>query len=98
MAFEPLGGVVIGHFGDRVGRKHMLVFCLLAMGLGEAPLLRQATFSLWDSAAAMDAYARTGAHLDAIRAAWKHQFFSESMFVRFVPLQLQGQWKGRWFA
>ena len=72
--------------------------CALAVGLGEAPLLRQATFSLWDSAAAMDAYARTGAHLDAIRAAWKHQFFSESMFVRFVPLQLQGQWKGRRFA
>ena len=30
---RPLGGVVIGHFGDRVGRKHMLVFCLLSMGL-----------------------------------------------------------------
>lgn len=72
--------------------------CALAIGLGEAPLLRQATFSLWDDATAMDAYARTGAHLDAIRAAWKHQFFSESMFVRFAPLQLQGQWKGRRFA
>lgn len=72
--------------------------CVLAVGLGEAPLLRQATFSLWQDAAAMDAYARTGAHLDAIRAAWKHQFFSESMFVRFAPLQLQGQWKGTHFA
>ena len=30
---RPLGGVVIGHFGDKVGRKHMLVFCLLSMGL-----------------------------------------------------------------
>ncbi|WP_420464807.1 MFS transporter [Panacagrimonas sp.] len=30
---RPLGGIVIGHFGDRVGRKHMLVFCLLSMGL-----------------------------------------------------------------
>ena len=69
--------------------------CELATGMGEAPLLRQATFSLWQITAAMDAYARTGAHLDAIRAAWKHQFFSESMFVRFVPLRLQGQWKGR---
>lgn len=69
--------------------------CELAIGMGEAPLLRQATFSLWQNTAAMDAYARQGAHLDAIRAAWKHQFFSESMFVRFLPVRLQGQWKGR---
>ncbi len=69
--------------------------CALAIGMGEAPLLRQATFSLWENTAAMDAYARTGAHLEAIRAAWKHQFFSESMFVRFLPVRLQGQWKGR---
>ncbi|MGQ0699154.1 MAG: MFS transporter [Panacagrimonas sp.] len=30
---RPLGGMVIGHFGDRIGRKHMLVLCLLTMGL-----------------------------------------------------------------
>lgn len=30
---RPLGGIVVGHFGDRVGRKGMLVFCLLSMGL-----------------------------------------------------------------
>lgn len=69
--------------------------CELAIGLGEAPLLRQATFSLWKNAAAMDAYARTGAHEQAIRAAWRHSFFSESMFVRFAPLSLRGTWNGR---
>jgi len=68
--------------------------CLLAIGLGEAPLLRQATFSLWQDTAAMDAYARAGAHQRAIRAAWQHRFFAESMFVRFAPLSLQGRWKG----
>ncbi len=30
---RPLGGVVFGHFGDRVGRKKMLVVSLLLMGL-----------------------------------------------------------------
>ncbi|GIF08454.1 MFS transporter [Actinoplanes siamensis] len=30
---RPLGGVVFGHFGDRVGRKRMLVVSLLLMGL-----------------------------------------------------------------
>jgi spheroidene monooxygenase len=69
--------------------------CHLAVGLGEAPVLRQATFSLWDSQAAMDAYARSGAHLDAIRAAQAGGWFSESMFVRFVPVLMQGQWQGR---
>jgi metabolite-proton symporter len=29
---RPLGGVVMGHFGDRVGRKSMLVTSLLLMG------------------------------------------------------------------
>jgi hypothetical protein len=69
--------------------------CLLAAGLGEAPLLRQATFSLWTDAQAMDAYARSGAHQEAIRAAYAGGYFSESMFVRFVPLSITGSWQGR---
>ncbi len=30
---RPLGGVVFGHFGDRLGRKNMLVLTLLIMGI-----------------------------------------------------------------
>src|SRR5215218_3782798 len=30
---RPLGGVFFGHFGDRVGRKAMLIFSLLVMGV-----------------------------------------------------------------
>jgi len=30
---RPLGGVVFGHFGDRVGRKSMLIITLLLMGV-----------------------------------------------------------------
>ena len=30
---RPLGGIVMGHFGDRVGRKSTLVWCLLLMGV-----------------------------------------------------------------
>ena len=31
---RPLGGVVFGHFGDRLGRKKMLVVSMLIMGFG----------------------------------------------------------------
>ena len=72
--------------------------CLLATGVGEAPFFRQATFSLWTNTAAMDAYARGGAHLAAIRAAHDGDFFSESMFARFVPCSLVGQWRGRQYG
>jgi heme-degrading monooxygenase HmoA len=72
--------------------------CLLAAGLGEAPIFRQATFSIWESAAAMDAYARSGAHLAAIRAAREGRFFSEDLFARFVPYDARGSWRGRALA
>ena len=72
--------------------------CQLAVGLGEAPFLRQATFTLWESVAAMDAYARSGPHLEAIKAAAKEQYFTESMFARFVTLSVQGTWKGHHYG
>lgn len=31
--FRPLGGIVFGHFGDRLGRKRMLVLTMLIMGV-----------------------------------------------------------------
>jgi len=31
---RPLGGIVFGHFGDRLGRKRMLILSLLLMGVG----------------------------------------------------------------
>jgi spheroidene monooxygenase len=68
--------------------------CHLAVGLGEAPLLRQATFSLWSGVDAMTAYARHGAHGQAARASVGGGWFSETMFVRFAPLALAGHWKG----
>jgi len=33
---RPLGGIVFGHYGDRVGRKTMLVWSLLIMGVATA--------------------------------------------------------------
>ncbi|GDX55992.1 hypothetical protein LBMAG30_01550 [Comamonadaceae bacterium] len=72
--------------------------CLMATGVGEAPFLRQATLTVWSDVAAMDNYARSGAHLAAIQAAYGGGFFSESMFARFSPLALRGVWRGRTFG
>jgi spheroidene monooxygenase len=69
--------------------------CVFSAGVGEAPLLRQATFTMWESIAHMDAYARSGAHLDAIKLAKLNNYFSESMFVRFAPYGARGVWLGR---
>ena len=33
---RPIGGIVCGHFGDRIGRKSMLIFTLLLMGVATA--------------------------------------------------------------
>ncbi|UUT34651.1 hypothetical protein [Microbacterium elymi] len=30
---RPVGGIVFGHFGDRIGRKKMLVLSMLMMGV-----------------------------------------------------------------
>jgi spheroidene monooxygenase len=110
-ATPPLEGAIAALTRASIRPRHALAFwrlsppaeralaaapgCLLAAGLGEAPLLRQATFSIWDNSAAMDAYARSGAHQHAIRAAYGGGYFSESMFVRFVVLDIHGVWKGR---
>ena len=32
---RPLGGIVFGHFGDKLGRKSMLVTTLILMGIGD---------------------------------------------------------------
>lgn len=69
--------------------------CELAVGLGEMPLLRQATLSLWRDEASLMGYARSGAHLRAIEAAYRQGFFTESLFTRFVVRSASGHWRGR---
>src|SRR6187549_1893252 len=33
---RPIGGLIFGHFGDRIGRKQMLLLTLVIMGIGTA--------------------------------------------------------------
>lgn len=47
---RPLGGALFGHFGDRIGRKSMLILTMFIMGLGTfciGLLPTYATFGIW---------------------------------------------------
>ncbi|MGO1326273.1 MAG: MFS transporter, partial [Brevibacterium aurantiacum] len=34
--FRPLGGIIFGHFGDKLGRKAMLIWTMMIMGVATA--------------------------------------------------------------
>ncbi len=44
---RPVGGIVIGHFGDRVGRKTMLVLTLMVMGTATVCVGLLPTYAQW---------------------------------------------------
>jgi heme-degrading monooxygenase HmoA len=68
----------------------------LAIGLGELPLVRQATFSIWDSAAAMQQYAyRDVRHREVIQLTRREGWYGEELFARFRVLSSQGTVDGK---
>jgi hypothetical protein len=82
---EPTSRAVVGAPGLR-----------LAIGLGELPLVRQATFSFWDSAAAMQAYAyRHPAHREVVQLTRREGWYSEELFERFSVLSCRGTVDGQ---
>lgn len=67
-----------------------------AIGLGELPIVRQATFSLWESAQAMQDYAyRSPQHKQVIKLTRQENWYGEELFARFQVLRTEGTWDGR---
>ena len=65
---------------------------IAAIGIGEAPIGLQGTFSLWQSASALRDFAYKGkAHQVAIAQTESIGWYSEELFARFEVLELRGQ-------
>ena len=62
-----------------------------AIGIGEAPIGLQGTFSLWESSAAIREFAYKGAaHQKAIADTATYNWYSEELFARFAVKDVRG--------
>lgn len=69
---------------------------LISIGVGEWPLIQQATISIWQTQAEMIDYAyHNPKHKKVIELTKKFDWYKEEMFSRFSPYRLEGTWDGQ---
>ena len=67
-----------------------------ARGIGEAPVGLQATFSVWDDAAAASAFAfDCAAHRTVVDRTPSARWYAEQLFARFAVVEASGRVDGR---
>ena len=79
-----------------VAALHESAGLLLAIGVGEAPIGLQGTFSMWRSAADLTSFAYEGAeHRRAIQQTKEVGWYSEELFARFAVQAVEGTYRGQ---
>jgi heme-degrading monooxygenase HmoA len=69
---------------------------LARLGIGEVPVGRQATFSLWRDADAVRAFThRDPRHAEVVQRTREDGWYAEEWFARFRPVERSGTWGGR---
>ncbi len=69
---------------------------ITSLGIGEVPLIKQATFSIWESKESMKSFAyKQREHAQVIQKTRKEDWYSEDMFVRFRVLTSTGSIRGK---
>lgn len=69
---------------------------VLSIGVGELPLIQQATISIWKTQAEMMDYAyKNQKHREVVMLTRKLNWYKEELFARFVPYKLEGVWEGK---
>jgi heme-degrading monooxygenase HmoA len=69
---------------------------ITSFGIGEAPVYRQATFSIWESLDDVKAFAyQSREHAEVIQKTRSENWYSEELFARFKPLESFGTIKGK---
>ncbi|HEX5692202.1 MAG TPA: hypothetical protein VFX76_19435 [Roseiflexaceae bacterium] len=87
-AFQRAAGPVSAQLPSRPG-------LIASIGLGEAPLLFQATFSVWETASDVQQFAyRSDEHAAVIERTRAEGWYSEELFARFRPIASYGTWNG----
>ncbi|MBS7563303.1 DUF3291 domain-containing protein [Mucilaginibacter sp. Bleaf8] len=66
-----------------------------SVGIGEAPVYRQATFSVWESLEDVKNFAyRSPEHAEVIKKTRSENWYSEELFARFKPIAAWGTLNG----
>lgn len=68
---------------------------LAQTGMGELPIIQQATFSIWQDVDSLKSFAyKMQEHQAVIRKTRSQQWYSEELFARFIPVEASGSWNG----
>ncbi len=108
----PTSGAVAAITRARIKTRHLRTFAaavpqvaadlshdpnlLFSVGIGEAPIGLQGTFSIWTSAAAISQFAyRRPAHAAVIDQTHRVQWYAEELFARFHVRRIEGTYFGK---